>query len=77
MQKVKEVLSHFHSACRFLLQSIHKLRQQLRACGSDLLVMRGPPSEQIPALVTRIGQDMLLQAVSLFVWVCGCLQTLF
>uniref|UniRef100_A0A7S3VN31 Photolyase/cryptochrome alpha/beta domain-containing protein n=2 Tax=Dunaliella tertiolecta TaxID=3047 RepID=A0A7S3VN31_DUNTE len=44
--------------CRFLLQSVHMLQEQLRKRGSDLLVMRGPPEARIPDLVARLISDL-------------------
>ncbi|MFK7970845.1 MAG: DASH family cryptochrome [Bacteroidia bacterium] len=38
---------------RFLLESLHDLREQFRAAGSDLLVRSGKPEEILPALCSQ------------------------
>ncbi|GAB3931180.1 DASH family cryptochrome [Mucilaginibacter myungsuensis] len=40
---------------KFLIESVHNLRENLRAMGSDLLVRVGSPAEVIPALATEFG----------------------
>jgi len=40
---------------RFILDSVHDLREQLRSRGSDLVVRVGRPEEVLPALVAEVG----------------------
>ena len=40
--------------CRFLLESVADLQTRLRARGSDLLIERGHPENEIPALAARL-----------------------
>jgi deoxyribodipyrimidine photo-lyase len=47
------------SRARFLVESIAALREDLRACGGDLIVRRGPPEEILPALAAQVGADAL------------------
>lgn len=39
----------------FLLESLIDLRRQLRACGSELIVLRGDPGQLIPGLVAQLN----------------------
>lgn len=44
---------------RFLLESLVDLREQLRACGSDLLVLKGDPAIEVVALAEHLGVDVV------------------
>ena len=39
---------------QFLLESLHDLRSNLRAIGSDLIIRQGPPERVIPQLASEI-----------------------
>jgi deoxyribodipyrimidine photo-lyase len=41
----------------FLLESLADLRAQVRACGSELIVLNGEPGQVIPSLVTKLKID--------------------
>jgi len=45
---------------RFLIESVHELRNKLRSLGSDLIVATGRPEDILPDIVDTIGADRVV-----------------